>query len=167
MRVHQFGGGRPRRRPGTAQPPGQDQAPSFGSAISNLLPLLFLFILPLLSSLFSSTSSSGPSFSFTPQPPHTCAHTSANLDIKYFVPPSVCSEFGSAKKNWRALDKRAEESYVHTLNVRCQNEQYKRGRMEQDAQGWFFVDEGKMEEARRMPMPSCEEIRRRGLRGLY
>jgi DnaJ family protein B protein 12 len=166
VRVHQFGGGRPRRRPGTAQPPGQEPQPSFGGALGNLLPLLFLFVLPLLSSLFSgSGSSSGPSFAFTPQREYTCQHTSSGgFGVKYYVAPSVCTEYGSnpRDKRWKALDKQVEQSYVHTLDVRCNQEQYSQSKKMQDAQGWFFIDEEAMAQARNMPMPNCELLQKHG-----
>ncbi|KAJ4324393.1 Chaperone protein dnaJ [Neodidymelliopsis sp. IMI 364377] len=167
VRVHQFGGGRPRRRPGTAQPPGQEPQPSFGGALGNLLPLLFLFVLPLLSSLFSgSGSSSGPSFAFTPQREFTCQHTSSGATgVKYYVAPSVCTEYGSSPrdKRWKALDKQVEQSYVHTLDVRCTQEQHSQSKKMQDAQGWFFIDEEAMAQARNMPMPNCELLQKYGL----
>ncbi|KAL1648663.1 Chaperone protein dnaJ [Didymella pomorum] len=171
VRVHQFGGGRPRRRPGTAQPPGREETPGLGNALGNLLPLLFLFVLPLLSSLFSGgSSSSGPSFAFTPQREFTCMHKSQGpFGVNYYVANSVCQEYGSnpRDKRWKALDKQVENSYVHTLDVRCNNEQYAQSKKMQDAQGWFFVDEEAMAQARNMPMPNCDTLAAHGMRRRY
>lgn len=170
VRVHQFGGGRPRRRPGTAAPPGQEQTPGIGNALGNLLPLLFLFVLPLLSSLFSSSTPSGPSFAFTPQRDLTCAHTSLGaFGVKYYVAPSVCTDFGPnpRDKRWKTLDKSVEQSYLHTLDVRCNNEQYTQSKMMQDAQGWFFADEEAMARARNIPMPNCDTLKKHGLGRRY
>ncbi|OSS43425.1 hypothetical protein B5807_11824 [Epicoccum nigrum] len=171
VRVHQFGGGRPRRRPGTAQPPGREESPGIGGALGNLLPLLFLFVLPLLSSLFSGgSSSSGPSFAFTPQREYTCLHKSQGaFGVNYYVAPSVCNEYGSnpRDKRWKALDKHVENSYVHTLDVKCNNEEYAQSKKMQDAQGWFFVDEEAMAQARNMPKPSCDLLAKHGLRRRY
>ncbi|KAF2742575.1 DUF1977-domain-containing protein, partial [Sporormia fimetaria CBS 119925] len=163
IRVHQFGGGRPRRRPGTAQPPGAEEQPSLFSALSSLLPLLLLFVLPLLSSLFNSaTSSTGPSVIFDgPRPPHTQQRLSSDLKIPYWVTPRDVEDFSNRK--WRNLDKAAEEKYVHTVNVRCEWEQQKQRKMAEEATGWFSTDEVLMERARKLPMPNCQEVKR--LRG--
>lgn len=48
------------------------------------------------------------------------------------------------------------------LNVECDIEQQRQTRLMQDAQGWFFVDEAKMREARSMPKPSCTKLRELG-----
>ncbi|KAF2127422.1 DUF1977-domain-containing protein [Dothidotthia symphoricarpi CBS 119687] len=163
VRVHQFGGARPRRRPGTAQPAGSEPAPSFGSAISNLLPLLFLFILPLLSSLFSGSSTpSGPSLVFEqPRKPNTYERVSTRLKVHYYVNPTEVHDYNP--KKWRKLDDQAENQYVHAVNTRCQNEKFHQSRMMQDAQGWFFVDEEAMERARHLDMKNCNKLRQMGL----
>lgn len=162
VRVHQFGGGRPRRRPGTAQPPGQESAPSITSALSSLLPLLFLFILPLLSSLFSGDSTSkGPSVVFNgPKTPWTQARVSSGLKVPYFVNPVEVEDYST--KQWKNLDKVAETKYVHQVNGLCEYELRQREQMKQDAQGWFFVDEVKYAQARKMPMPNCKRLRELG-----
>ncbi|KAF2845773.1 DnaJ-domain-containing protein [Plenodomus tracheiphilus IPT5] len=164
VRVHQFGGGRPRRRPGTAQPP-NSEAQSASSAFANLLPLLFLFILPLLSSLFSgnSTTATGPSVSFdAPRPPQTYERVSSRLKIHYFVNPAEIQEFNP--KKWRKLDENAEQQYVHSLNVRCKNEQYAQRRAMEDAQGWFGVDAVAMDAARKMELMNCRRLEKLGIR---
>lgn len=159
IRVHQFGGGRPRRRPGTAQPPGAEPTPSASSALSSLLPLLFLFVLPLLSSLFSSaTSPQGPSVVFEgARPPQTQMRTSTNLGISYWVNPAEVESYNL--KKWKALDTTAETKYIHHLNVKCEMEHQQQTRMVQDAQGWFYVDQNKMDEARRMEKKHCKRLK--------
>jgi DnaJ family protein B protein 12 len=163
IRVHQFPGGQPRRRPGTAQPPGSEPAPTLSSTLSSLLPLLFLFVLPLLSSLFSSgNANQGPSVVFDqPRGAHSHHHTSHNLKIPYWVNPKDVSDYGN--KDWRKLDDLAEQRYVHTINVNCEKEKYQRSRMEQEAQGWLFQDEVKMQQARDLPMPYCKRLRELGI----
>lgn len=161
IRVHQFGGARPRRRPTAAEQAAQQ--PSLTSTLSSLLPLLFLFVLPLLSSLFSGsgTSTSGPSLRFdAPVPPHTQQRTSARLNIPYWVNPVDVEDLSARKL--RELDRSAEVRYMSHLNVECDIEQQRQTRLMQDAQGWFFVDEAKMREARSMPKPSCTKLRELG-----
>jgi len=162
VRVHQFGGGAPRRRPGTAQPPGSEQQPSLGSTLSNLLPLLLLFVLPLFSSLFSSSSSSaGPSVVFEqPRHPHTKEHISSRLKVHYYVNPEEVHDYNL--KKWRQLDEQAERQYIHAVSVRCQQEEYQQRKMMEDAQGWFYIDQELMDKARRMEMKSCSKLKKMG-----
>lgn len=163
IRVHQFGGGRPRRRPGTAQPPGSEPQQSISSALSSLLPLLLLFVLPLLSSFFSGSSTpQGPSVSFEKKPPYTLSHTSTRLGVPYFVNPTDVEGYNT--KAWNKLDGLAETRYVHQLNLRCEYEHQEQQKAFQDAQGWFLQDERKMQQARNMEMPNCKKLRKMGVR---
>lgn len=164
LRVHQFGGGRPRRRPGTAQPPGSEAQPGLSSALSSLLPLLLLFVLPLLSSIFSGGSGpTGPSVIFDgPKSPYTQPRVSTRLKVPYYVNPADVEDYGKSK--WKNLDGIAEERYIHQVNVRCEYEHQQQQRLMQDAQGWFFIDEDKMNQARKMDKPSCKRLREMGIR---
>ncbi|KAF1849594.1 DUF1977-domain-containing protein [Cucurbitaria berberidis CBS 394.84] len=163
VRVHQFGGGRPRRRPGTAQPAGSETEQSASSAFTSLLPLLFLFVLPLLSSLFSgSSTAAGPSVVLEhARPPNTLQRTSSRLKVHYFVDPKDVHDYNP--KKWRKLDEQAEYQYVHNTKVRCQTERYQQRRAMEDAQGWFFVDEDAMERARKMDLKNCHTLRKLGV----
>lgn len=160
IRVHQFGGGVPRRRPrrnpdGTTSEP----QPNAISILTNLLPLLILFILPLLSSIFSSsgTAPAGPSFRFdTPSPPYTQHRTSNRLKVDYFVNPSEVESLST--RQLRELDKTAEVRYVGQLNIECEAEVDRRRRLVSEAQGWFFVDQDKLAQARAMEMRSCRKL---------
>lgn len=167
FRVHQFGGGRPRRRPreATGDP---NQAPqSAGSVLSNLLPLLILFVLPLLSSIFSSSTPAGPSFRFdTPEPPYTMQRTTPRLMVDYYLNPVEVEDYSNRKL--RDLDKRAETSYVTNLQYDCQTEIRTRNRMIDEAQGWFFPNVEKMQAARNFEMRSCRKLDEYGFsRGPY
>jgi DnaJ family protein B protein 12 len=164
VRVHQFGGGGPRRRPGTAQAPGSQPAPSVSSTLSALLPLLFLFVLPLLSSIFGSGSApQGPQVRFEqPQGAFSQLRTStAYHKIPYWVKPSDVN--GYSKADWKTLDRQAEERYVHIVSMNCDKERLQQARLEQEAQGWFFMDGVKMQQARDLPMPSCKRLRELGV----
>src|SRR4051794_24320604 len=90
FRVHQFGGPRPRRRPHEANGDGEAATPTLSSSLSNLLPLLILFLLPIISSLFSPSTPTpaGPSFRFdSPSPPHTMHRTTPRLKVNYYLNP--------------------------------------------------------------------------------
>lgn len=158
FRVHQFGGGRPRRRPRETNGTDEESQRSGLSALSNLLPLLILFILPLLSSLFSSGSTAaGPKFHFdSPEPPYTLHRTSAKLKVDYFVNPKDVVDLTPRKMN--DLDNRADATYVQKLKYECELEVQGRDRMMQEAQGWFFQDVDRMREARNLDLRSCRRL---------
>lgn len=167
FRVHQFGGGQPRRRPRAAGANGESPPPqSLTGALSNLLPLLILFILPLLSSLFSSTLPTGPSIHFQPGPPNTEHRTSSRLNIDYYLNPTDIVDYSPRKLN--ELDKKAEQQYVTQLQYECQIETRTRNRMFEEAQGWFTQDKERMRLARAFEMRSCNQLDRFGFaRGGY
>lgn len=162
FRVHQFGGAQPRRRPREASsddPP--IPPPSLASTISNLLPLLIIFILPLLSTLFSADSSpfasSGPKFRFdTPSPPLTLHRTTTRLGVNYYVDPRDVVDYTSRK--WGQLDQKAEVALVGQLRAECEVETERRDRLVERAQGWFWTDEEMMERARGMEMRACRRL---------
>ena len=157
FRVHQFGGNRPRRRPASANGNTDEQPQSVKSMLSSLLPLLILIVIPLLSSIFSSTTPSGPSFRFdSPEPPYTMRRTTSRLKVDYYLNPGDVVNYSSRKMN--DLDRRAENSYITNLQYECQLESRQRTRMMEDAQGWFFIDENKMRAARNFDMRSCRRL---------
>lgn len=157
FRVHQFGGARPRRRPREPQP---EQPPlSAWDVIRQFLPLFLLFIIPLLSSFLSSSSSAaaGPSFRFDAAvPPHIMQRTTPRLNVNYYVSPTDVEDFTSRK--FQQLDQRVEVDYVNKLRYECDNEERIQSRMIQDAQGWFFPDVDKLREARTMKKKSCRKL---------
>ena len=167
IRIHQFGGDRPGRRPHNHQQNQQPTSPL--ETLRSLLPLLLLFVLPLLSSLFSGDSTHrGPSIRFGANsvPPHTLSHTSSRLSVPYWVNPVEVQDFTS--KKWKDLDKVAEQRYVSQLSAECEWEQAQRQRLANEAQGFFFTDQTKMDRARRMEMPSCRKLGELpGYRGYY
>lgn len=156
FRVHQFAGGRPRRRPRDANGQETEAPQSRMGALSNLLPLLILFVLPLLSSLFSSAMPSGPSIHFQAGPPNTLHRTSHRLKVDYYLDPKDVADYNAHKLN--DLDRKAETQYVSNLQYECQIETRTRNRMVEDAQGWFFPDADKMREARNYDMRSCRRL---------
>ncbi|KAN0085291.1 protein of unknown function (DUF1977) domain containing protein [Elaphomyces granulatus] len=158
LRVHQFGGPRPRRRPREAN--GQSEpAPSGWASLQQLLPILFIFLLPLFSSIFSTTTStpSGPYYRFdTPAPPYTVQRMTPRLKVNYFINPADVEDFSTRK--FHQLDQRVEVDYVTRLRFDCDSEVQNRDRMIQDAQGWFYPDAEKLKEARAMELKSCRRL---------
>jgi DnaJ family protein B protein 12 len=168
VRVHNFGGGQPRRRPQTARTRDSEGPQNISSALFNLLPLLFLFVLPLFSSFFSgsSSTSAGPSLVFeTPRTPNTLKRVSTRIKIDYFVDPKDVHEY--TPKKWRKLDEQAERQYVHITGTRCHNEKAQQQRAMEDAQGWFTIDQEAMHKARTMELKNCNKLKRLGLETAY
>lgn len=162
FRVHQFGGGRPRRRPREANGTTDEPPQTTTSALSNLLPLLILFILPLLSSIFSTTTPAGPSFLFdSPKDPYTMHRRTSRLKINYYINPKDVVDYSGRKMS--ELDRLAENKYVSDLQYECQAEQRQRNRLIDEAQGWFFQDEDKIRKARNLDMRSCRRLQEVGL----
>lgn len=156
FRVHQFGGPRPRRRPREANAQ-SEPAPSPWAVLQQLLPLILLFVLPLLSSLFTGSSTpTGPSYRFDAVPPHTLHRTTDRLNLHYYVNPGEVEDYSARK--FRQLNQRVEVDYVSKLRYECESEVLARDRMIQDAQGWFFPDVEKMKEARSLELKSCRRL---------
>lgn len=159
FRVHTFGGNRPRRRPHEANRDGDAPTPTISSSLSGLLPLILLVLLPLLSTLFSSSMQNppGPILRFdSPSPPYTMHRTTPRLKVDYYLNPEEVSDWSLRKLS--QLDVRAELNYVNKLQAECENEIDQRGRLMQDAQGWFFQDTEKMDQARSMELRSCRRL---------
>ena len=158
IRVHQFGGNRPRRRQRDPNAPA-DAPASLRSTVMGLLPLLILFVFPLLNSLFSGSSSTprGPHIQFdNAKPPYTMHRMTPKLKVDYYVNPTEVADYTPRKFN--ELDKQAEISLVQTLRYGCTEEQQLRSRLMDDAQGWFFQDGEKMHRARNMDMKNCKRL---------
>lgn len=158
FRVHQFGGGRPRRRPREAND-GAEQAPqSLSTILTNLLPLLILLILPILSSLFSSgeSTAAGPEIRYSREPPYTILRTTPRFKFDYFLNPNDISEY--TPKKLYSLDQRVELNSIKSLQYECQIERQTQARLMQEAQGWFFQDADKMMQARTMERKACNKL---------
>ncbi|MCJ1287000.1 hypothetical protein MMC26_006347 [Xylographa opegraphella] len=158
-RVHQFGGGRPQRRPREANGTPEERQASATSILTNLLPLIILFVLPLLSSLFSGESTpSTPSFLFNAKHPYTMHRKTHSYKVDYFVNPNeVGGEFNGAKL--RQLESRVEGHYAQKIRHECHEEVKTKNQMLYEAQGWIFRDVPKMQAALDFPMPNCQRCR--------
>ena len=163
IRVHQFGGGRPRRRPtgGNATP---QQPQSIQSLVMNLLPLIVLFVLPLLSSLFSGSSTpSTPSFRFdVASPPYSEKRITPRYRVDYFLNPADVLDYSARKLS--TLDHTVEREWVGRMQNNCQREANQQYIMRQDAQSWFSIDQEKLRQADALPLASCKKLQRLGIR---
>lgn len=164
VRVHQFGGARPRGRPRNPGQPGQPQEePSIFSTLVGLLPILLLFIFPILSSLFSDAGPKLPTIIVDhAEPPYTMQRTMPQTSTRYFLDPKEVAGWTPQKLN--QLDKEAEVQFVSNLGNQCEKERAQRARLEEDAQGWFKPDPAKMAIAQAYQMPACQRLASLGIR---
>lgn len=164
FRVHQFGGATPRRRPRDAT--GQPETPPSGfTALTQLVPLLLLFILPLLSSLFSGASST-PAMRFDQAvSPHTMHRVTPKYKIDYFINPADVQDYTARK--FTSLDQRAEVDYISHLRTNCDWETRRRDDEIRASQGFFFSDEERLKGAMEMEMPGCNKLEELRVRRQY
>ncbi|KAI1266352.1 DUF1977-domain-containing protein [Xylariaceae sp. FL1019] len=160
FRVNQFGGGMPRRRPQPNGPQGQQRPASGWDTVISLLPILFLFVFPLLTSLFSGLGDSQPALPTMvfdhPQPPQTLHRTTPKLNVDYFVSPHDVA--GWQEQKFHQLDREAEMGFVRVLRRRCDHEMRTQQELVDKAQGWFFPDPDKMKIARDFELTSCKRL---------
>ncbi|KAH7320737.1 hypothetical protein B0I35DRAFT_199168 [Stachybotrys elegans] len=164
IRVHQFGGARPRRRPRDGQE-GQQQQTSGVQTLISLLPILFFFVLPMITSMFSGSGSSSatPRMVFdNPLAPFTEGRTTPNHNVQYFVNPADIASYSEASLS--KLDLTAESYLERHLKNECENEMAYKRRLREAAEGWFFQDPERMATANAFKMPSCERLQKLGLR---
>ena len=153
FRVHQFGRGAPRRRPHNANGNRQGQRDAGGwDTLVGLLPILFLFLFPLITSIFSGSASGdgyggapAPRMSFdTAEPPLTLHRTTPKFGVDYFVNP-------------------AEVGFARALRRACSAEVRTKQTLLDDAQGWFFPDQDKLRVAKEYQMINCQRLDRLGI----
>jgi DnaJ homolog subfamily B member 12 len=133
------------------------------TTLMGLLPILFLFVLPLLSSLFSGGSApAAPGMYFdNPVHPFTAERITPNLNVRYYTNPKDIQGYSAHKLS--QLDKTAEVTLVKKLRLECEHEQQQKLRLVEQAQGWFFQDPEKMEIARKFEMRSCKRLETLGV----
>ncbi|KAF3765516.1 DUF1977-domain-containing protein [Cryphonectria parasitica EP155] len=162
VRVHQFGGGRPRRRPRENEQ-GQDNG-SFNT-LMGLLPIIFLFLFPLLSSLFSGGAApAGPRMVFdAPEPPNVLERVTPKFNVKYYLNPQDVK--GYSKTQLSRLDNNAEVGLIKHLRAECEAETMYKQELYNAAQGWFTQDAEKMGIADRYEPVSCRRLEKLGAMG--
>ncbi|PSR97330.1 DnaJ domain-containing protein [Coniella lustricola] len=160
IRVHQFGGGRPRRRPRENE---QAQDNSLFNTLMGLLPIIFLFLFPLLSSLFSAGSApAGPRMVFdAPEYPYTHERVTPKTNSKYYVNPN--DVHGYSRSQFSRLDTNAEIGLVKHLRAECEVEMMHKQRLYDAAQGWFTQDQEKLDRANRYEMVNCRRLESLGV----
>ena len=145
----------------------QEEETSIWGTVMGLLPIILLFIFPLLSSIFEGSTSAPatPNIVFdAPHPPlYTLERTMPTLGTKYYLNPADVDKYTPSKMH--TLDKKAEVILVQQLKVKCEDEVDHKRKLKEQAQGWFYQDPEKMAVANRYETPSCRRLNRLGLPG--
>ncbi|KAG8355847.1 hypothetical protein FVEN_g6142 [Fusarium venenatum] len=167
IRVHQFGGGRPRTRPREAAGGARQEEGNAFQTLLGLLPIILFFILPIITSFFSGESgtstASNPRMVYdNPLHPYTQERTMPNLNTPYYVNPDDVAKYSPTKLN--KLDRTAEHQLLRHLKSECENELIYQRRLEDAASGWFYQDPDKMALAQSYSKPSCERLRNLGVK---
>ncbi|CAG8480228.1 6266_t:CDS:2 [Paraglomus occultum] len=153
--------GFPARRypPGRRSANGNDtHAPSGWVTFLQLLPLLLLFLFSISSNIFVPPHDPLPEFSLRQIPPYTQERYTNLLRVKYYVNPKTFGGLEQQPRKLHGLEDNVENTYVRNLSHRCLQEEMKRDKLIRDAAGWFFYDTAKMERAKSMKMPNCDEL---------
>lgn len=159
----QFGGPTPRRRPRNPQDGPEPQA-DFKHMLVQFLPIILFFLLPVLGSLWSS-STAGPSFSLhNAQSPYTKQIKTSSHKIPFWVNPDEYNDLTRSQKH--RLDQDVVQSTVNELAFKCQQEKNEQRQVVDDAQGWFSVDQDKIKKARNMKLKSCERLQELNNQGI-
>ncbi|KAK7948663.1 uncharacterized protein PG986_009549 [Apiospora aurea] len=163
FRVHQMGGAGPRRRPREAAAGPQRETSGWDTLVS-LLPIIFLFLFPLLTSIFSGseTQSAVPKMMFeTGEPPYTHHRRTPKYHVDYYINPQDVP--GWTDHMFKQLDRQAEVKFTNELRFKCESEMRQRQDLYDNAQGWFYQDPDKMRVARAYEMHSCKRMQKMGL----
>lgn len=136
------------------------------------LPLIFLLLISITSSLFSSDSSSSgfhssdPSFSLQKSHTYSTERHTHQREIPYYVDMRSFQSFlDEPQSRIHGFEQRVETYFLRRLQQQCSHESdIRRQKMIEANKGWFFRDLRKVREAENMPLPSCDLLRRYGQR---
>ncbi|KAK4228910.1 hypothetical protein QBC38DRAFT_131577 [Podospora fimiseda] len=159
VRVHQFGGPRPRARPRNPAADQERPQANIWTTLIGMLPILILFVFPLLSSIFSGIFSGPPPPDMSFDAPHdiyTYERTMPNLGIKYYLDPRDVRSWTESKMH--ALDQQAEVIIVQRLKQECEKQVSHKQRLRDEAQGFFYQDQKKMALAESFSTPACKRL---------
>jgi DnaJ family protein B protein 12 len=146
---------------------------SWSQYIIQFLPLIIILFSILINSFSGGSSDTGykrtvrqfrgsvPKYSFEPFAELNVERTTPTYNLNYYISEKTVNDFEGRKnadKEFKGLDKYVEEKYVEKVSYGCINERNIKKNMIESAQGIFFSDWGKIDEANKMPMPNCEKL---------
>ena len=138
----------------------QQQPEDIFNTLKQLLPLFAVLIIPIISNIFAD-SSSNVDFQLQKNSQFNHERISSRFHIPYYIPSKQVDLLN--EKNSKKLDKEAEQYYVGVLKNQCNREQNFKDEQINDAFGWFFHDQDKLDKANALRLPSCEKLANLGL----
>ncbi|KAI7859627.1 hypothetical protein BDC45DRAFT_220286 [Circinella umbellata] len=150
-RAQQFQQQRQRQQNGTAG----------WTVLLQILPLLILFGYSLLSGLFTDNT---PTFSLRPTNVYSQVRMTQSHQVPYYVNPSAFRSTEQSRAKLNRVEQQVEVDWVRGLQHTCNNERRERATRLNAAAGVFGIgrNEEQYQKALKMPMKSCEEIKRFG-----
>ncbi|KAI9250992.1 hypothetical protein BDA99DRAFT_522372 [Phascolomyces articulosus] len=131
------------------------------TVLLQILPLLILFGYSLLSGLFTDNT---PAFSLRPTNVYSQVRMTQSHQVPYYVNPSAFRSTEQSRQNLNRVEQQVEVDWVRGLQHSCNNERRERATRLNSAAGVFGIgrNEEQYQKALKMPMKSCEEIKRFG-----
>lgn len=136
----------------------QAEPDTLWSSLRQYLPMILMLLIPMLSNIFAD-----PVENFNMYPTSTYSHqrTTPRFGVTYYITPKQAESLADTKL--KKLDREAENLFVGDLRDKCQRERELKERKINQAYGWVFPDNEKLEEARKMRLESCEALSRIGV----
>lgn len=149
------------------------------NSLMRFLPILILFLFPLLNalpSLFMPATTPDPHFSFTPSQRYNVERHTSGLGIKYHVNgpefsghPTIAAELARAQSGnapeLRRFETDVERTYTRELYTQCQRGMDLKERRKEAEVGIFGIgtDWEKVKRIDQEPVESCQRLRELGL----
>ena len=171
-----MGGGR--RQQAQAQQ-GQREEMSLRNVLTQLAPLIILFLFTFLSaipSLFGASGTPDPRYSFNPSPRYNAERQTQNLNVHYFVNQAEFSAHPIAEEiakvtagtaDGRAallnrFERNVEHTYKEQLYMSCQRDEERKQRRKEQKMGFLGIgaDLEAIKAIDAEVIPTCEEFKR-------
>lgn len=149
--------GAPRARRPPQQRRQEDQ--SVYETLRQVAPILIILLATLFSLVFMGDDT--PDYLFTPTAKYSVRRETPRFHIGFYVNDKFAAQKSTLKL--RNFDYKVENVYVLDRRSKCSREQMTKNNLMEEAQGWFYTDQKKMDVAEKMPMPHCQELRDLGL----
>lgn len=133
--------------------------PSVWDTVKQLMPILIILLATLFSTFFAEDST--PEYSFISTSKYNVQRTTPYHKIPFYVSDKFLAD--KTAKKIRTFEHKVESIYVQERKAQCGREQMRKNDLMEDAQGWFYTDQVRLQEAQNMPMPNCQELRNLGL----
>ncbi|CAK7902854.1 hypothetical protein CAAN1_18S00716 [[Candida] anglica] len=149
----------PRARQGRTQ---QAEEEGMSSLLGQILPLLLMLCIPILSAVFSN-GNARPEYSFVSTKEFTTPRYTPNHNIPFYVSNDFTKKQKRSASELRNFDSKVENVYIQERRSKCSKEQIMKNELIEEAQGWFYTDQEKLDRAQNMPMPNCRALRKMNL----